>query len=281
MPATTSPTTATSTRSSARWPTSTRCSTRRTSRGIRVIVDLVPNHSSDQHVWFQEALAAGPGSRERARYLSATARARTANCRRTTGSRSSAARRGPAWSRPTARPASGTCTCSTRRSPTSTGRTKRCARSSAASCASGSTGASTASASTSRTASSRPDGLPDYTPPADAGSMGGDESDVPYWGQRRRARDLPRLAPAPRRVRRRPRAVRRGVAADARADRAVGAPRRDAPGVQLRLPRDRVGCRGPARRHHRVARAPTPRSAPRAPGCSRTTTSCATPRASR
>ncbi|QMU96985.1 glycoside hydrolase family 13 protein [Microbacterium esteraromaticum] len=38
-------------------------------RGIRVIVDLVPNHSSDQHVWFQEALKAAPGSRERARYV--------------------------------------------------------------------------------------------------------------------------------------------------------------------------------------------------------------------
>ncbi|MCU1546505.1 MAG: hypothetical protein JWP30_1605 [Homoserinimonas sp.] len=37
--------------------------------GIRVIVDLVPNHSSDQHVWFQEALAAGPGSDERRRYM--------------------------------------------------------------------------------------------------------------------------------------------------------------------------------------------------------------------
>jgi alpha-glucosidase len=37
--------------------------------GIRVIVDIVPNHSSDQHVWFQEALAAGPGSPERARYI--------------------------------------------------------------------------------------------------------------------------------------------------------------------------------------------------------------------
>ena len=37
--------------------------------GLRVIVDLVPNHTSDQHVWFQEALAAGPGSPERARYL--------------------------------------------------------------------------------------------------------------------------------------------------------------------------------------------------------------------
>ncbi|WGX95924.1 glycoside hydrolase family 13 protein [Nocardioides sp. L-11A] len=37
--------------------------------GLRVIVDLVPNHTSDQHAWFRAALAAGPGSPERARYL--------------------------------------------------------------------------------------------------------------------------------------------------------------------------------------------------------------------
>ncbi|QGN57410.1 glycoside hydrolase family 13 protein [Nostocoides sp. HKS02] len=37
--------------------------------GLRVITDLVPNHTSDQHPWFQAALAAGPGSPERARYF--------------------------------------------------------------------------------------------------------------------------------------------------------------------------------------------------------------------
>lgn len=37
--------------------------------GIRVTIDLVPNHFSDQHAWFQAALAAGPGSPERARFV--------------------------------------------------------------------------------------------------------------------------------------------------------------------------------------------------------------------
>ncbi len=37
--------------------------------GIRIIPDIVPNHTSDQHAWFRAALAAGPGSPERGRYL--------------------------------------------------------------------------------------------------------------------------------------------------------------------------------------------------------------------
>ncbi|MFE8943061.1 glycoside hydrolase family 13 protein [Streptomyces sp. NPDC007856] len=37
--------------------------------GIRVIPDMVPNHTSDRHAWFQAALAAGPGSPERDRYI--------------------------------------------------------------------------------------------------------------------------------------------------------------------------------------------------------------------
>ncbi len=38
-------------------------------RDIKVVVDIVPNHTSDQHAWFQEALAAGPGSAARERYI--------------------------------------------------------------------------------------------------------------------------------------------------------------------------------------------------------------------
>lgn len=38
-------------------------------RGLRLIVDIVPNHSSRLHPWFVEALAAGPGSPPRARYI--------------------------------------------------------------------------------------------------------------------------------------------------------------------------------------------------------------------
>ena len=37
--------------------------------GLRVVVDLVPNHTSDEHPWFQRALAADPGSPERDWYM--------------------------------------------------------------------------------------------------------------------------------------------------------------------------------------------------------------------
>ncbi|MFG2709437.1 glycoside hydrolase family 13 protein [Streptomyces goshikiensis] len=36
--------------------------------GLRIIVDLVPNHCSDQHEWFKQALAEGPGTPLRERF---------------------------------------------------------------------------------------------------------------------------------------------------------------------------------------------------------------------
>lgn len=38
-------------------------------RGMRVLMDMVANHCSDQHEWFQAALVAAPGSPERERFL--------------------------------------------------------------------------------------------------------------------------------------------------------------------------------------------------------------------
>ena len=86
--------------------------------GIKLIADIVPNHSSNRHVWFQEALASPRGSDARERYIFRDGMGRTVRSRRRTGSPCSAARPGSASRSRTARPASGTCTSSPRNSRT-------------------------------------------------------------------------------------------------------------------------------------------------------------------
>ena len=132
---------------------------------LRVIVDIVPNHCSDQHEWFRAAVAAGPGSPERDRFHFRPGRPRrTPTPRPTTGRPPSVDLPGHASPSPTARSASGTSTSSRRSSRTSTGTTPTSLRSSSRSCASGSTAAWTASGSTWPTAWSRRPGCPRSAP---------------------------------------------------------------------------------------------------------------------
>ena len=120
--ATTSRTTARSTRRSGRSRRRRQLIAEAAALGIRTIVDVVPNHVSDQHPWFQAALAPPPGSAERARFWFHAGRGPHGD-EMPTGWPSNFS--GPvvdAHHEPRRHAqASGTCTCSRRRSPTSTG----------------------------------------------------------------------------------------------------------------------------------------------------------------
>lgn len=115
--------------------------------GIKVIVDIVPNHTADKHVFFKEALASEPGSPARDRYIFRDGRGEHGELPPNDWQSFFG---GPAWAR--VPDGSGTCICSTRRSRTSTGRIRTSTRSSRRPYVSGPTTAPTASASTWRTA---------------------------------------------------------------------------------------------------------------------------------
>ena len=188
---------------------------------------------------------------------SATAGARTATSRPTTGRAPSADRAGPGSPSPTAARASGTCTCSTSASPTSTGPTPRSATSSSRCCGSGSTAASTGSASTSRTGSSRPTDSPTPTSRTATGPT------RPRW---RPCGTSPACTTSTAAGGRSPTSTRdparmptassaRGLGQARRGAGPLRARRRAAPVVQLRVPDDAVARRGPAR-------TPSPRRSP-------------------
>lgn len=152
-------------------------------RDIRIIVDLVPNHSSDQHPWFQAALKAAPGSPERARYIFRDGKGENGelppnNWESVFG--------GAQWTRvteadgtpgqwylhifDTSQPDFDWTNEEVREEFRSILRfwLDRGVDGFRVDVAHGMIKA---------------DGLPDYTPPAESGSMGGGEDDVPYWGQ--------------------------------------------------------------------------------------------------
>ncbi|WP_159500376.1 alpha-amylase family glycosyl hydrolase [Microbacterium sp. 18062] len=151
--------------------------------GIRVIVDLVPNHSSDQHRWFQEALAAAPGSPERARYIFRDGRGEHGelppnNWESVFG--------GPQWDRvsePDSTPGQWYLHIFDSSQPdfdwTSPEVREEFRRILRFWLDRGVDGFRVDVAH----GLIKKEGLPDYTPPADGDSMGGDDDDVPYWGQ--------------------------------------------------------------------------------------------------
>ena len=89
--------------------------------GIKLIVDIVPNHSSNRHEWFQEALASPQGRPPASRYIFRDGRARTAQPPADWdsmfgGPRLDSGRRRPVVPAPASPPSSRTSTGTTRRS---------------------------------------------------------------------------------------------------------------------------------------------------------------------
>ncbi len=226
--------------------------------GLRTIVDIVPNHVSDQTRGSRRPSPRDPAARSVNSSTSGADAARTANCRPTPGRPSSPApqsRSGPGC--PTA---TGICTCSRRSSRTSTGPTRPSVRSTRTSCASGSSAASRASASTRRPCSPR-------TPHCRTSSRAG--TPTLSWTATNSTTSTAPGGPWPTtttesswaRCGCRTPSASRATSAPTNCTRPSTSPSCPAPGT-------RRAC---ARRSTRLSRS-TPRWAPRPPGCCATTT---------
>ncbi len=86
--------------------------------GVKILVDLVPNHTSDQHPWFREAVTGEARLTGKGALLPAGCGENGELPPSTTGSPRSAALPGPGCRSRTQPRASGTCTCTRRSSRT-------------------------------------------------------------------------------------------------------------------------------------------------------------------
>lgn len=149
--------------------------------GLKVIVDLVPNHSSSEHEWFQAALQAAPGSPERARYMFRDGQGEGGalppnNWKSVFG--------GDAWTRihePDGTPGQWYLHLFDSSQPDfdwTNPEVRELFRGVLRFWLDRGVDGFRVDVAHGMV---KADGLPDYTPPEDAGSMGGDELDVPYW----------------------------------------------------------------------------------------------------